>query len=111
MRTLGIESYILQTTILFFSCAFVPGCWGFVKWIFPGPQDSNLTFNYKDIVFLTWTSNIDDEPYLYMNLWCANDPDQTGNQSHNVGKNLTQVSTFTGRGNRRGFALEKIHKR
>ena len=88
--------YILQTTLLLVSSIFVPGCGGNVKWIFPGPEDLSLIFNYMDTVFLTWTSDIDDESYLYMNLWCANDPDQIENQTHALGKVSTHILTCTG---------------
>lgn len=67
-----------------------------MRWIFPGPEDLSLIFNYMDTVFLTWTSNIDDEPYLYMNLWCAKDPDQNENETHAISKVSIQISTCTG---------------
>ena len=43
-------------------------CCGYVGFIYPGNQDLNLTFNYIDVVYFTWTSSIDDP---WMNLWCA----------------------------------------
>ena len=39
-----------------------------VNWIYPGPLNSGLTFNYIDTVYFTWESSIADP---WMNLWCS----------------------------------------
>ena len=67
---------------------FVPSCNGYVNWIFPGPEDSGLTFNYDDTVYFTWTSNITDP---WMNLWCA--PNQSSHQSSTYGKTCITLKT------------------
>ncbi len=46
---------------------------GYVDFLFPGNRDHDLTFNYIDIVYFTWTSSIDGP---WMNLWCAPNPNE-----------------------------------
>lgn len=59
----------------------LPLCWGYVNWIYPGPLNNNLTFNYIDSVYFTWASSV-EEPW--MNLWCAPSPSDA--QSRNYRK-------------------------
>ena len=66
----------------------IPACCGFTDWIYPGQDDSNLTFNYIDVVYFTWASSI-DEPW--MNLWCA--PRAGEPQSKDYGKFCAQGCT------------------
>lgn len=62
-------------------CVCVPFCNGYVDWLYPGLNNSNLTFNYKYTVYFTWTSSITDP---WMNLWCA--PSLTAPQSSTYGE-------------------------
>ena len=59
----------------------VPACYGFTDWIYPGQDDSNLTFNYIDVVYFTWASSI-DEPW--MNLWCAPTGDEPQSKDYGM---------------------------
>ena len=59
----------------------IGSCSGYVNWIYPGVENTGLTFNYIDIVYFTWTSNITGP---WMNLWCA--PTTTSSQSKTYGK-------------------------
>ena len=68
--------------------SLVPACCAFTDWIYPGNGDSNLTFNYVDVVYFTWASSI-DEPW--MNLWCA--PSSNEPQSKDYGKSRAQGYT------------------
>ncbi len=64
--------------------ALLPLCWGYVDWIYPGPLNHNLTFNYIDSVYFTWASSVE---VPWMNLWCAPSPSDA--QSINYCKSHT----------------------
>ena len=66
-------------------CSLLPACRGYVAWIYPGREDIDLTFNYKDVVYFTWVSSI-EKPW--MNLRCAPSPDQP--QSKNYSESHAQ---------------------
>lgn len=70
--------------LLVFS-VWVDVCCGYVDWIFPGPNNPNLTFNYIDIVYFTWASSV-EQPY--MNLWCS--PTPSDPQSKDYRKSSTE---------------------
>lgn len=57
----------------------MPSCSGYVDWIYPNAETTGMTFNYNDVVYFTWTSNITTP---WMKLWCK--PGLTGNRS--IGK-------------------------
>lgn len=57
----------------------LPSCSGYVDWIYPNAETTGMTFNYNDVVYFTWTSNITSP---WMKLWCK--PSGTGN--HSIGK-------------------------
>ena len=50
---------------LFVMSIWVGVCRGYASFIYPGYRDQNLTFNYIDVVYFTWTSSIDGP---WMNL-------------------------------------------
>ena len=79
-----------SNVFLVFLYMLVPYCSGYVNWTYPGPENSGLTFNYKDIVYFTWTSSIDSP---WMNLWCA--PSHTKPQSSTYGKIHIYVALFS----------------
>jgi hypothetical protein len=67
--------------LLFWGILVLP-CSGWVTWIYP--VTPNLTFNYIDVVYFTWTSDITEAEQAWMNLWCA--PSPTAPQSSIYGK-------------------------
>lgn len=67
----------------------ITSCSGSINWVYPGAENTGLTFNYIDIVYFTWTSNFTS---LWMDLWCA--PNPTSPQSQNYGKTY-QTLRFT----------------
>lgn len=79
---------MLATGQVFVMSVWVGQCCGYVGFIYPSPQDQNLTFNYIDVVYFTWTSNI-AEPW--MNLWCAHNSSVL--QSHNYRESYPQCYT------------------
>ena len=70
---------------LFVWANLVSACCGYVDWIYPSIQDTDLTFNYIDVVYFTWVSSV-DKPW--MNLWCAPSPSES--QSKEYGKSYAQ---------------------
>jgi hypothetical protein len=48
---------------------FVIPCRGWVDWSYPA--SANLTFNYIDTVYFTWTSNISDLIGGSLSIWCS----------------------------------------
>ena len=78
----------VRPLVLFAWVGLVPACYGYVDWIYPGDGDHDLTFNYIDVVYFTWSSSI-AEPW--MNLWCA--PSPSDPQSKVYGKSCAQGYT------------------